>query len=119
MVLGVAALVGASSSGFQMLNNINLMQRTSPHFLGRVMAVTLMAFGVQAIVAYPIGVLADHSGERVTMGLLGGVCLAVVTVGFAFSCVGTASARFAEDDSRPPRGVEPKPMGELPRSSLD
>ena len=104
--LAGAALVGASSSGFQMLNNINLMQRTSPNFLGRVMAVTLMAFGVQAIVAYPIGVFADHSGERVTMGLLGGVCLVVVTVGFALSRVGTTAARFAEDDSRPPRGVE-------------
>jgi len=65
--LAVASLVGASSSGFQMLNNVTLMQRTSPRFFGRVMAVTMMAFGLNAIVAYPVGVMADQAGERAAM----------------------------------------------------
>lgn len=81
IALGVAALVGASSSGFQMLNNVNLMQRTDPLYFGRVMAVTMMAFGVNAIVAYPIGALADQIGERLTLAGLAAACLSAVAVG--------------------------------------
>ncbi len=77
----VASLVGASSSGFQMLNNVNLMQRCQPQFFGRVMAVTMMAFGVNSLVAYPIGQLADHAGERTTMALLSVLCLVIIAGG--------------------------------------
>jgi MFS family permease len=81
VALAVASLVGASSSGFQMLNNVTLMQRTSPRFFGRVMAVTMMAFGLNAIVAYPIGAIADQAGERETMAGLACVSLLVVISG--------------------------------------
>ena len=81
LALAVASLVGASSSGFQMLNNVSLMQRTSPRFFGRVMAVTMMAFGLNAIVAYPVGAIADLIGERETMAGLAAVSLLVVLGG--------------------------------------
>ena len=81
IALLVSALVGASSSGFQMLNNVNLMERTDPHYLGRVMAVTMMAFGVNSIVAYPIGEIADRVGERTTLFGLAIVCLLVIGAG--------------------------------------
>jgi MFS family permease len=81
VALVVAVLVGGASSGFQMLNNVNLMERTEPAYLGRVMSVTMMAFGVQSMVAYPIGVLADQAGERATLGGLAGACLASVAAG--------------------------------------
>jgi MFS family permease len=77
----VAALVGVSSSGFQMLNNVNLMERTDPLYFGRVMAVTMMAFGVNSIVAYPVGALADQVGERATMAGLSVATLIVVASG--------------------------------------
>ncbi|MFN0145287.1 MAG: MFS transporter, partial [Dehalococcoidia bacterium] len=83
--LGIAVVVGVGSSGFQMLNNVNLMQRADPAFFGRVMAVTMMAFGVNNIAAYPVGVTADHLGERATMALLAALCLAIVGAGFAAS----------------------------------
>ena len=92
--LAIAALVGASSSGFQMLNNVSLMQSTDPYFFGRVMAVTMMAFGVNSIVAYPIGQVADHMGERMTMGLLAATCFAIVSVGFAASRIGAPQRRL-------------------------
>ena len=79
--LGAAALIGGSSSGFQMLNNVNLMERTEGVYLGRVMAVTMMAFGVNSIASYPIGLLADRVGERATLMGLACACLAVVCVG--------------------------------------
>jgi MFS family permease len=81
VALVVAVLVGGASSGFQMLNNVNLMERSEPVYFGRVMAVTMMASGVQSIVAYPIGVIADHVGERATLGGLAGACLAAVAAG--------------------------------------
>lgn len=82
VALLVASLVGASSSGFQMLNNVNLMQRTSPMFFGRVMAVTMMAFGLNSIVAYPVGALADQFGERQAIVAMAAGCLLVVLYGF-------------------------------------
>lgn len=81
LALVVAALVGAASSGFQMLNNVNLMERTDPAYFGRVMSVTMMAFGVNAIVAYPIGAIADQIGERTTLAGLAVVCIGVVVTG--------------------------------------
>lgn len=77
----VGALVGASSSGFQMLNNVNLMERTNPLYFGRVMAVTMMAFGVNSIVSYPVGIIADAAGERTTLAGLSVVCMIVVAGG--------------------------------------
>jgi len=81
VALVVAVLVGGCSSGFQMLNNVNLMERTDPAYFGRVMAVTMMAFGVNSIVAYPVGIIADQIGERATLAGLAAVCLAVVAAG--------------------------------------
>jgi MFS family permease len=81
LALIIAVLVGAASSGFQMLNNVNLMERTDRAYFGRVMAVTMMAFGANSIVAYPIGLIADQIGERVTLIALASVCLLVVSAG--------------------------------------
>ncbi|MGD9934996.1 MAG: hypothetical protein AB7T37_14955, partial [Dehalococcoidia bacterium] len=99
--LAIAALVGASSSGFQMLNNVNLMQRTAPEFFGRVMAVTMMSFGLNSMVAYPVGQLADHIGERPTMAALACLCMTIVVLGFTAMRTGD-SRRWA---SAQPRGV--------------
>lgn len=77
----VAAMLGASSSGFQLLNNVNLMERTDGAYLGRVMALTMMAFGFNSIAAYPIGLAADALGERTTLAGLSIACFAVVSLG--------------------------------------
>lgn len=79
--LGASALVGASSSGFQMCNQLNLMQRTDPAYFGRVMSLTMTAFGLQMIVGFPAGALADAAGERATLILLAVLSLVVVGAG--------------------------------------
>lgn len=81
VALLVASLVGAASSGFQMLNNVTLMQKTSPRFFGRVMSLTMMAFGLQNIFSYPVGAIADKIGERETLAGIASVCLLVVIAG--------------------------------------
>lgn len=98
VAMAVGALVGGSSSGFQMLNNVNLMQRADPAYFGRVMSMTMMAFGVNSIVAYPIGAIADRVGERATITGLGIACLTVVIAGIVAM---RASPRVAT----PPRSV--------------
>lgn len=81
LALGAGAMVGVCSSGFQMLNNVTLMERSDPLYFGRVMAVSMMAFGVNSIVAYPVGLVADQVGERATLLGLAVLCMAVVAVG--------------------------------------
>ena len=70
--------VGAFSSAFQLLNNVNLMRLCAPEFYGRVMSVTMMSFGLSSIASYPIGVLADRVGERAS--LVGCACGALIVV---------------------------------------
>lgn len=83
--LGACVLVGAASSGFQMCNQVNLMQRTDPAYFGRVMSLTMTAFGLQMIVGFPAGALADQVGERFTLAVLACLCLVIVAVGYAAS----------------------------------
>jgi predicted MFS family arabinose efflux permease len=85
LALGGAVLVGASSSGFQMCNQINLMQKTDPAFFGRVMSLTMTAFGLQMAVGFPAGVIADIAGERYTMAGLAAGCICVVAIGWVAS----------------------------------
>jgi MFS family permease len=78
IALVVSALIGASSSGFQMLSSVALMERTDPTYLGRVMAVSMMAFGANSIAAYPVGAVADRVGERATLVGLSVACSVVI-----------------------------------------
>jgi MFS family permease len=82
VALGVAAMVGAATSGFQLCNQVNLMQRTSAVYFGRVMSLTMTAFGLQLIVGFPAGALADQAGERLTLVVLAVACLAVVAASY-------------------------------------
>jgi MFS family permease len=101
--LGAASLVGATSSGFQMCNQVNLMQRTDPAFFGRVMSLTMTAFGLQMIVGFPAGAVADAIGERAALGLLGILCLVIVSAAVLRSrplrapAVAPSLARAADD----------------------
>jgi predicted MFS family arabinose efflux permease len=83
--MGAAVVVGAASSGFQMSNQVLLMQRTDPAYFGRVMSLTMTAFGLQMIVGFPAGALADQVGERATLMLLAVCSLGVVAIGYLSS----------------------------------
>lgn len=104
--LVVSALLGASSSGFQMLNNVALMERTEPSYLGRVMAVSMVAFGVNSLAAYPIGAMADRIGERTTLVGLALACIAVIAAAVlalrsaAMSALPVAATRGRSASSR-------------------
>ena len=78
--LGAMLVLGAGSAAFQMLNNSLVMQESDQAFYGRVMSVTMLAWGFNGLVGYPFGRLADASGEQTTLLLMGILVVAVTLV---------------------------------------
>ena len=78
--LAVMLLVGAGSSAFQMLNNALVMQECDRAFYGRVMSITMLAWGFNGLAGYPFGALADASGERTTLLLMGTIVVSATVV---------------------------------------
>ncbi len=78
--LAVMALVGASSSVFQALNNSMLLTMTPVEFHGRVQSLLMLSFSGFAVAALPIGIVADAVGIRATLMVLGLLVIAVMAV---------------------------------------
>ena len=75
--------LGIGRSGFMLMNNSLLMSTARPMFYGRVMSLTMMAFGTQALLAPVWGVLADSIGVRETLfavGVIAAVMVAMTTI---------------------------------------
>jgi len=92
--LGAMLLVGAGSSAFQLLNNALVMQESDPAFFGRVMSLTMLAWGLNGLAGLPYGLLADAAGERWALGLMGAiVCGVTVVSAAAYTRVGSRAPR--------------------------
>jgi MFS family permease len=78
--VGAMVAVGVTTGGFQTLSGAVVVRETEPQYVGRVMAVTLMAFGGFGLVGLPVGYLGDQIGERATLSVLGVVVCSVVSV---------------------------------------
>ena len=78
--LAVMAVVGATSSVFQALNNSLLLTSTPIEFHGRVQSLLMLSFSGFAIAALPIGIIADAVGIRATLVGLGILVLVVMGV---------------------------------------
>ena len=61
-----------------MINNALLMSATDPAYFGRVMSLTMLAWGSQGIAALPLGALADALSERAALGIEGALVLVVI-----------------------------------------
>lgn len=75
LVLLAGIPLGIGRSGFMLLDNSLLMSNANPAFFGRVMSLTMMAFGTQALLAPIWGAMADSIGIRETMAIVGLVAL--------------------------------------------
>ena len=69
--------VGASMGAFQMLNNALVMRESEPAFYGRVMSLTMLAWGLNSLAGLPFGMLADSAGERESLVVMGGLAILV------------------------------------------
>jgi MFS family permease len=72
--------VGAGSSVFQLINNSLVMQNSDPAFYGRVMSITMLAWGLNSLAGFPLGLLADRIGERESLFIMGLLVLVVTGI---------------------------------------
>lgn len=78
LALGAMLLAGGGTGAFQLLNNALVMQESAPEFYGRIMSVTMLAWGANSLVGLPFGVFADAAGERQALFVMGALVLGVV-----------------------------------------
>lgn len=108
---GVAMLamlaIGSGTGAFQVLNNAIVMREAEPAYHGRVMSLTMLAWGVNGLVAYPFGALADRIGERETLGVMAAGVLAIIGAAWAASVPLRPGARAIEIEAE----TLPRPAG--------
>ncbi len=78
LIFGLAIIIGASQTIFRAANNSTLLQITPARLQGRVVSITFVDMGVQALAAILAGVVTDAWGVSAGMLVLGGVCIAIV-----------------------------------------
>ena len=98
VAIGSMLLLGAGLQGPLLLAQAQIMMHTEPAFYGRVISLTMLAFGAQALLGLPLGVLADEIGEREALFVLGVATFAVAVFG------GLAWASLRRSDAPPPTG---------------
>lgn len=81
--LAMMVVIGFGSTGFQMLNNALQMSETDPAYYGRVMSLTMLAWGSQGLTSLPYGVLADAVGERAAIATMGVAVLGLLAFSFS------------------------------------
>ena len=96
--IGAMFLLGIGASGFQLINNALIMTEADPAFHGRVMSITMLAWGFNSLVAWPFGLFADAFGERQTLMLMAAIVL-------AFTAATTLLGTMVSSRARP--GAEP------------
>lgn len=74
--------LGVCMGAFQMLNNALVMRESEPAFYGRVMSITMIAWGLNSLAGLPFGILADKAGEREALAVMG-VLATIVAVAVA------------------------------------
>ncbi|MFP8881458.1 MAG: MFS transporter, partial [Myxococcota bacterium] len=73
--------VGAGSGGFQSLSAAVVVREADPSYIGRVMSLTMLAFGFFGLMALPVGFMADAIGERAALLVTGaGVCALIAAL---------------------------------------
>jgi MFS family permease len=80
LLLAAGIPFGIGRSGFMLVDNALLMSNTNPAYYGRVMSLTMMGFGSQALLAPIWGILADTIGVRVTLAIVGIATAAITTL---------------------------------------
>ena len=67
--------LGAGMTGYQLASNARVMVETDRAFFGRVLSLTMLAYGSQGLTSLPVGALADEFGERVVLAVQGGLLI--------------------------------------------
>ena len=76
LALAILFFVGGATSGFQSTNNALALTETELEYHGRVQSLLMTGWAASAIIALPLGLVADAVGLRETLFVMGAVCLA-------------------------------------------
>ena len=82
MVFVAAVPLGAGRSGYWLINNALLMTTADRRFYGRVMSLSMMGFGLQAMLGPVWGAMGDAIGVRDTLLIVGAVGAAAIGLAF-------------------------------------
>jgi MFS family permease len=80
--LAALLLVGLFQGPFMTLNMTMVMSKSKPEYLGRVMSVFMLLFGLMPFMSYPMGVLADIISASSTFAVAGVVLIVFMTLMF-------------------------------------
>ncbi len=80
--LAALLVVGLFQGPFMTLNMTMVMSKAKPEYLGRVMSVFMLLFGLMPFMSYPMGVLADIISASSTFAVAGVVLIAFMTLMF-------------------------------------
>ena len=75
--IGMMVLLGLGDAGRRTLNQALLMERVDDQYLGRVMSVYMMTFGMMPLAILPAGFAIDRWGVEPTVGVMGVLMLAI------------------------------------------
>ena len=81
VALWATLALGPGLSGFMLVNNALIMANTDPRYFGRVMSLTMLAWGLQGAFSLPFGALADAFGERAMLFTTGGFLFVIMLGG--------------------------------------
>jgi len=99
LVIAAGIPLGVGRSGFMLVDNALLMSNTKPAYYGRVMSLTMMGYGSQALLAPFWGILADTIGVRQTLVVVGIAAATVTTlVGLSWQRNRTAPSPPPDDN---------------------
>lgn len=73
-------IVGFTSQGYFVLNNVLLMEATDREFYGRTMGIYMITWSLMPVATLPMGLLIDAYGMRPTQALAGVLLLACVGI---------------------------------------
>lgn len=100
--LGAMFALGIGASMFQLINNALIMKEADPAYHGRVMSITMLAWGFNSLVAWPFGLFADAVGERETLLLMAAVVLSVTAATTFFGMlIGSRAEPESEHEPTP------------------
>ena len=80
VALLMLALVGLTSQGYFVMNNVLLMGATDRRFYGRMMSIYMLTWSAMPVAVYPMGVLIDEVGMPLTQAGAGIILAAFVLV---------------------------------------
>lgn len=100
VALLMLALVGLTSQGYFVMNNVLLMGATDRRFYGRMMSIYMLTWSAMPVAVYPMGVLIDEVGMPLTQAGAGAILAAFVLV------IALVVPRPRHTSARMPSGAE-------------